>query len=211
MPQSQRVISEIIQSGNSPVSTESGRVHLSDNAVYRPVPASESYNGVGFSSMPKPQLVGYDATTARQIWLLELDEIKTGFAWDELHGQKFVCLCAMDASSIARDDLSRFCSHLINLGCAYFCVWGPDCERAHDIMDEEAIGDNPPATDIGCLMTTWHAKESLVAAVDFFLNCTIPDEKYAPAGCPYGLAVAVGSRGWAKEIEQQLRLATAAD
>ena len=67
-------------------------------------------------------------------------------------------------------------------------------------MDEQVIGDDPPATYIGCLMTTWHAKESLVEAVDFFLACTIPDEEYAPPGCRHGLAVAVGSTEWATEI-----------
>jgi hypothetical protein len=160
--------------------------------------------------MPKPQFVGYDATTGRQIWMLTLDALQPAFAWDELHGQKFACLCAMDARSMSSDALSAFCSHLIRLGCAYFCVWGPDCERVHDIMDEEVVGDKPPATDIGCLMTTWHATEPLAEAVDFFLTCTTPDEEYAPSGCFYGLAVAVGSTAWATEIEQHLRRTTAA-
>jgi hypothetical protein len=160
--------------------------------------------------MPKPQLVGYDATQERQIWLLTLDTLQTAFAWDELRGQKFVCLCAMDASSIPIDELSAFCSHLIDLGCAYFCVWGPDCERVHDIMDEEVIGDNPPATDLGCLMTTWHARESLAEALDFFLTCTIPDEAYAPNGCPYGLAIPVGSADWTAKIDRHIRLSTKA-
>ena len=31
-----------------------------------------------------------------------------------------------------------------------------------------------------CLMTTWHAKESLADPVDFFLSSTIPDEERAP-------------------------------
>lgn len=155
--------------------------------------------------MLKPQFVGYDAPTERQIWMLKLDGPQPAFTWAELHGQKFACLCAIDARSMSADELSVFCSHLIRLGCAYFCVWGPDCERVHDIMDEEVVGDDPPATDIGCLMTTWHAKESLSEAVDFFLTCTIPDEEYAPAGSPHGLAIAVGSTGWATEIEHQLR------
>ena len=163
----------------------------------------------GVQMMRTPQVLGYDAGTERQIWLLNLDAIQTAFAWDDRPGQKFACLCALDANSIPNEALSAFCSHLIHLGCAYFCVWGPDCERVHDIMDEEAIGDDPPATDIGCLMTTWHAKESLVEAVDFFLTWTIPDEEYAPAGCPHGLAVVVGSTEWATEIEHRLRESTA--
>jgi hypothetical protein len=160
--------------------------------------------------MPEPQLVGYDATHERQMWLLKLDTLQTAFSWDEGHGQKFVCLCAMDASSMSIAELSSFCLHLIHLGCSYFCVWGPDCERVHDIMDEEIVGDNPPATDLGNLMTTWHANESLAEAVDFFLTWTNPDEAYAPNGCPNGLAVAVGSADWAAEIDRHIRLSTAA-
>jgi hypothetical protein len=159
--------------------------------------------------MPKPRLVGYEAKTERQIWLLKLDALQSTFSWAEAHGQKFACLCAMDASSIPNDELSAFCSQLIHLGCAYFCAWGPDSERVHDIMDEEVIGDDPPASYIGCLMTTWHATESLGDAVEFFLSCTIPDEECAPTGCPYGLAIAVGPTEWATRIEQELRLATA--
>jgi hypothetical protein len=160
--------------------------------------------------MPRPQLVGYDTTTKRQIWLLKLDALQTAFACDDLHGQKFACLCAIDARSIPNAKLSAFCSHLIRLGCAYLCVWGPDCERVHDMMDEEGTGDDPPGTNIGCLMTTWHANESLVEAVEFLLTGTVPDEEYSPAGCPYGLAVAVGSTEWATEIEHQLRASTMA-
>ena len=117
--------------------------------------------------------------------------------------------CArFDASSVSTEEISEFCSHLIRLGCAYLCTWGPDCERVHDIMDETVVGDNPPDTYRGCLMTTWHAQDSLVEAVDFFLASTIPDEKFAPTGCAFGLAIAVGSAEWAKTIERELRLST---
>ena len=155
--------------------------------------------------MPKPRFVGYDATLKRQIWLLELDAINVPFHCDELQKQQFTCLCVCDASSMGTDELATFCMRLIDLGFAYFCTWGPDCERVHDIMNQQVIGENPPATDIGCLMTTWHAKESLAEAVDYFLACTVPDEEYAPAGCACGLAVVVGSMDWATNIERHLR------
>ena len=155
--------------------------------------------------MPKPRLIGHDARFDRQIWLLELDDLHTPLDWNELQNEKFVCLFAANANSIPTDELSVFCSRLIALGCAYFCAWGPGCERVHDIMDELALGDHPPETDIGCLMTTWHAKESLAEAVDFFLTSTVPDEEFAPSGCSFGLAVASGSADWAAQIERHLR------
>lgn len=70
---------------------------------------------------------------------------------------------------------------------------------------KRVVGDNPPETDIGCLTTTWHARESLAEAIDLFLTCTVPDEEYAPAGCPFGLAVVIGSPDWATEVEQHLQ------
>ncbi len=155
--------------------------------------------------MPKPRFLGCDPTYDRKIWLLELDALRTAFDWEELEQQKFVCLCAIDASSISRDELSSFCSRLIDLGCAYFCAWGPDCERVHDIMDRLVIGDNPPQTDIGCLMTTWHPRDTIAKAVFFFLSCAEPDEEYAPAGCSHGLAVVIGSAEWAAQFERHIR------
>jgi hypothetical protein len=155
--------------------------------------------------VPRPRLIGHNARFDRQIWLLDLDDLHTPFDWGELQNQKFVCLSAVNATSIPTDELSVFCSRLIAFGCAYFCAWGPGCERVHDIMDELAVGDNPPETDLGCLMTTWHARESLAAAVDFFLTFTVPDEEFAPSGCSFGLAVAIGSAEWASQIERHLR------
>ncbi len=177
----------------------------------RPKQHSSGYNGSGsiHPYMAKPRFLQHDRTTDRQIWLLELDALPATLDWGDLHQQKFVCLCAVDASSISSDALSAFCSELVDSGCAYFCTWGPDCERVHDIMDERITGDNPPETDIGCLMTTWHPRESLAEAVDFFLTCTAPDEEYAQPGCPFGLAVVMGSPAWTAEMEQHLQRALA--
>jgi len=90
----------------------------------------------GSTLMAKPRFFQYDPKTDRQIWLLELDTLPASLDWDDLHPHKFVCLCAMDASSISSDALSGFCSELVDRGCAYFCAWGPDCERLHDVMDQ---------------------------------------------------------------------------
>ena len=174
-------------------------------ALNSPTWQSSRYNGNGSTFMAQPQFFQHDRTTDRQIWLLGLDALPAALDWSDLHQQKFVCLCVMDASLVSNDALGAFCSQLVDRGCAYFCVWGPDCERVHDIMDARVVGDNPPETDIGCLMTTWHARESLAEAIDFFLTCTVPDEEYAPAGCPFGLAVVIGSPDWATEVEQHLR------
>jgi hypothetical protein len=111
----------------------------------------------------------------------------------------------MDARDIPDEQMSALCSQLIRLGCAYLCCWGPARERVHDIMDQEVLGSNPPDSYLGCLMTTWHSKESLAEAVDYFLACTIPDEDYAPDGCSRALTIVVGSGDWATEMERHIR------
>jgi hypothetical protein len=60
-------------------------------------------------------------------------------------------------------------------------------------MDEEVVGNEPPRTDLGCVMTTWHADESLQDALDFFLSNAHPDESLAPGGCHLALVITVGS------------------
>jgi hypothetical protein len=58
---------------------------------------------------------------------------------------------------------------------------GQDGERVLDLMDEEIIGATSLELDWPGVMTTWHSEESQEEALDFFLNCTVPDEAYAVA------------------------------
>ena len=152
--------------------------------------------------MTAPRSLGYDKIRDREILFLSLDALTTPFTLPTIIGRQFVCFCAMDAAQFGVKEISQFCGHLVRLGCAYLSTWGVDCERVHDIMDEIIVGDNPPETDIGCLMTTWHAKDSLEEALEFFMFCTIPDEAYAPQGCEVGLIITIGSDTWAPAIER---------
>jgi hypothetical protein len=74
-------------------------------------------------------------------------------------------------------------------------------------MDEEVAGASPQ-THMGCVMTTWHAKDSLEDALAYFLDFTCPDADYAPDGCDSALIISVGSRDWDSAIEQYVRTRT---
>lgn len=115
-----------------------------------------------------PRSLGYHIETTREVLLLNLDSVNTRFVWEKAGDRLFTCLCAMDARVVSADKLRTFCSHLLRLGCAYFCAWGPDCERVHDAMDRQVVGDDSPHTYLGCVMTTWHANDSLDDALFFF-------------------------------------------
>ena len=75
-------------------------------------------------------------------------------------------------------------------------------------MDREVLGENPPETYLGCVMTTWHAEDSLEDGLEFFLTCAYPDEKYSPHGCDSALIVSVGSNTWPNAIKQYVTART---
>jgi hypothetical protein len=151
--------------------------------------------------MLSPSPIGYHAASERQVFLLTLDSLHAPWSMPIAEGRHFTCFCAMDARNVTAAELGEFCARLISLGCAYLCTWGPDCERVHDVMDELVVGDNPPQTYLGCLMTTWHAKDSLEDALHFFLYAADPDEEYAPNGCGLALCISVASTEWNVAIE----------
>lgn len=152
-----------------------------------------------------PRLLGYHSPSRRKLLLVTLDELGTPFALPAIEGH-FTCLLALDiAVPLDANELGRFCSRLLQLGCAYLCTWGSDCERVHDIMDEQVIGSDPPRTYLGCVMTTWHTNDTLKDVLRYFLDCAQPDEEYAPHGCKVGLIVSLGSSKWNRAIEQYVR------
>jgi len=107
---------------------------------------------------------------------------------------------AVNAASINDDSLRNAAKSLLEGGVAYFCVWGPDCERVHDQFDLERLPDEPKGRVV---MTTWHAKESLSEALWFFTNCVVPDDTFA-ADCVDWVALSVANDSWAHQIRTDL-------
>ena len=149
----------------------------------------------------QPRRIGLDPISNREIFHISLDSSTTAFDVSCLAGQQFVCLLVMDATGTPVAELRQLCSHLLNGGCAYLCTWGPGCEQVHDLMDEEIVGPNPPKTDRGCVMTTWHEDESLEDALAFLLDSGWPYDAYATKGCNAALIVTVGADDRAAQIE----------
>jgi hypothetical protein len=115
--------------------------------------------------------------------------------------QASYCLVlAVDATTIDDDTLRKAAKFLLESGLAYFCVWGPDCERMHDQFDLERLPNEPKGRVV---MTTWHARESLSEALWFFANCVEPDEGFA-ADCADWVALSVTKDSWAQQIPTDL-------
>ena len=63
----------------------------------------------------------------------------------------FCLFLANDATAIPDEDVRKAAALLLQEGIAYLCVWGPDCERVHDLFDLECIPDEPEGR---CVMAT---------------------------------------------------------
>jgi hypothetical protein len=88
----------------------------------------------------------------------------------ELPVGNFACLLAWDARDVSSDKVSEFIEPLLHAGACYFVCWGQDCERVHDIIDEMvSYPENSfSVPNDSCIMTTWHADETLEDALIFF-------------------------------------------
>jgi hypothetical protein len=94
----------------------------------------------------------------------------------------------------------------------YFCSWGPGCERFHDIVDELIAEDDvsersfagPTKNDV--VMTTWHERDSLEEALDFFATCAVPADGLAPDS-GFRLVICVDNPDWKATANRFLELA----
>jgi hypothetical protein len=112
-----------------------------------------------------------------------------------------VLLIAADSSAVHTDIVGDVAEHLFARGLIYVCVWGPDCERVHDIFDEVYVGDASSVPDHS-FTSTWHDDEPLDEALWFFLQCAIPDE--ADLSSSSFVAVTVGNADWAASVQHAL-------
>jgi hypothetical protein len=112
-----------------------------------------------------------------------------------------ILLIAADASNISVDTISTVAQRFIDSGLIQVCVWGPDCERVHDIFDEVHVGDGSIEPSF-TLMSFWHSDESLEEAIWYFANTAFPlDDEIDTTSY---IAIAVGEISWMQTIEKAL-------
>lgn len=112
-----------------------------------------------------------------------------------------ILFLAVDARGIPSDAVGRIAGRLLASGLIWVCVWGPDCERIHDIFDEVHVGDG--LTEPGfTLMSTWHDDETLEESLGFFVDWARPVE--AGLSSTSFLALTVGNPGWEAVVRHHL-------
>jgi hypothetical protein len=148
--------------------------------------------------------IGTDEISKRALLLLHADtpaEMPVQFVAGSKH---FVSLLAWDTRAVEAADIAHVARVLLNAGCVYFCCWGPGCERVHDIIDEEYVGDGTNVNDDdSTIMTTWHTEESLEEATWFALNVAFPDDRFFDS-CKAVISICIGNPQWKVSLERML-------
>jgi hypothetical protein len=130
----------------------------------------------------------------------------------KLPSKRFRLFVAADISELSPGAVADFALDALCSGMVYFCAWGRDCEKFHDIVDEVIAKDDtaerrfagPTAADV--VMTTWHENVNLEEALDFFATCTVPTDGFTPDSS-FRLAICVGNPAWAATAKRFLESA----
>jgi hypothetical protein len=141
--------------------------------------------------------LGRDDVNERELYFVSVPNFESIPDSFQLSGKHFVAFLAVDASAVESNIIGKLAENLLQSGCVYFCAWGPDCERIHDIFDEMCLFTEP------VIMTTWHEKDSLDEALWFFLTTTWPDDAYFE-NCKSSLAIVVGNSDLETQVRQKL-------
>jgi hypothetical protein len=130
----------------------------------------------------------------------------------QIPSRRFRLFVAADVAGVTTQVLADFALAALNMGMVYFCSWGPDCERLHDIVDEVLIADDlteqkfsgPGNGDV--VVTTWHADETLEEALDFFATSAAPTDGFA-LDSDFRLVLCVGNSDWVATANMFLKSA----
>src|SRR6476661_545738 len=97
-----------------------------------------------------------------------------------LAGSHFALLLLCDARGAETSAIVAMAHRLLKAGLAYFHVWGPDCERVHDIVDEVVVARELSENRSYPVMTTWYSDLPLGDALWALLHLSTPHDVYAP-------------------------------
>jgi len=112
--------------------------------------------------------------------------------------QSFTILLCADFRDACTEDVLYIAETFLGKGIKYFCAWGPDCQRAHDVFDEVIYQNNIDEL----IMTTWHDKESLEDTLWFALYLANVAKEYSDDCCT--IIVTVNNSLWKEKICKHL-------
>jgi hypothetical protein len=120
----------------------------------------------------------------------------------ELPSKYFVCFIVSNSCHYSDELLSQVARKLLLNGAVEFCIFGDDCERFHDLIDEQVrVMKLENDSDETVIPTWWHASEPFEDALWYFLYTTNPSEAYM-AECNCWVLVSIGDHSFKTEIRE---------
>lgn len=147
--------------------------------------------------------IGKNEVTQRELHLLSLPTLQAHLPNLELPSPYFGAFLVCDADQIADTVIVELAHSLLRQGLVYFCVWGKDCERVHDLFDDVIVELDPCETKESVRMTFWLDGESLDEALWHFLYVAFPADNYWE-NCKAELIVVIGDERAASQIRARL-------
>jgi len=134
---------------------------------------------------------------------------------DSFDSRFFSLALLVDGSRYSNEELLAFAGETLRKGLCYLVAWGPDCERVHDLFDEEVIDDDGEdrylpagASPDDVVITTWHAKETLAQSLFFFVYCAFPTDAFEPEW-KHRIILSVGNEKWARKAVRYMKAVAA--
>lgn len=153
--------------------------------------------------MLQPERIGRNHVSERDLFLLNVPIIGDVPSTLGLPGKYFGVLLAHDACNTEDAIVVQFAKSLLANGMRYFCSWGADCERVHDLVDLVIIDNVPHETENSVIITMWFEDASLDEALWQFLYVAFPANDYQ-AECHVDLVIVIGDREWEGQIKRRL-------
>jgi hypothetical protein len=153
--------------------------------------------------MSQPENIGKNDVSERHLFVLSLPRVSGLPKALNLPSKYFGVMLACDARGLPDVVIVKLAHSLIEQGMRYFCSWGGDCERVHDLFDSAIIKREPHETEDSVIMTMWLENESLDEALWQFLYVAFPANDYWE-DCQAELIVVIGDRAWTQQIETRL-------
>ena len=134
----------------------------------------------------------------------------------DVPSRRFRLFVAADVTGTPTEVISAFAHAALRAGMVYFCAWGPDCSRFHDIVDLVLVRDElndrlfVGASEEDTILTTWHEKESLTDALDFFVGWAYPTDGFE-TDSNYWVALCLNNAEWTATMRRRLGQAAVKD
>jgi hypothetical protein len=141
---------------------------------------------------------------ARELYLCPADSVGELPEKIRANSTSFALLFAVDAKALNDQEILDAAAKLVEKGLVVLCAWGPDCERVHDLFDKAAREKNDALTGDDVVMTFWHAKETLIEALWFFVHAAFPTHSFE-ANCLDWIIAPIRDRDWEQEVRDKIR------